>query len=77
VVVAAGLLVAFPLPPRQIGTDKAEAAPAASTRGCSPCPLRAPAANELAVANNAGSTIVAAWIRRTTGARTVRARLLG
>jgi putative copper export protein len=59
VVAAVGVLVAFPLPPRQLGdADEAEAAP------CDPCPLPRPAADELAVADRAGRQLVAAWIRR-------------
>lgn len=59
----AAVLVAFPLPPRQLdATDTAVAASA-----CDPCPLRAPAADELAVAAQAGRGVVAAWVRRRQG----------
>ncbi|MDP9294830.1 MAG: CopD family protein, partial [Actinomycetota bacterium] len=62
VVGVVALLVAFPLPPRQLGeADEARVAVPA----CDPCPLRRPAANELAVAEQVGSQLVAAWVRRT------------
>jgi copper transport protein len=62
VVAAVALLVAFPLPPRQLGeADEAEAAPSAP---CDPCPLPRPAPDELAVADRAGRQLVAAWLRR-------------
>jgi copper transport protein len=61
VVAAAGLLVAFPLPPRQLD---ATAEGLAATSACDPCPLPAPRADELAVADQAGGLVVAAWIRR-------------
>lgn len=67
VVVAVGLLVAFPLPPRQMGAGEALAA----TAPCDPCPLPAPAPGEIAVADHAGSQLVAAWLRRRD------ARLIG
>lgn len=61
VVALVGLLVAFPLPPRQLGdADQAVAAQPA----CAPCPLPAPAADELAVADHAGPLLVAGWLRR-------------
>jgi copper transport protein len=60
VVGAAAALVAFPLPPRQLGaTDEARAAP-----NCDPCPLPAARNNELSVADRAGSRIAAFWLRR-------------
>jgi copper transport protein len=61
VVVAVAFLVAFPLPPRQLGEadEAAAAAPA-----CDPCPLPQPAPDQLAVAEHAGSRLVAAWLRR-------------
>jgi copper transport protein len=62
VVAAVALLVTFPLPPRQLGDADEEARAAAPA--CDPCPLPAPAADELAVAEGAGSQLVAAWIRR-------------
>jgi hypothetical protein len=67
VVAAVAFLVAFPLPPRQLG--EADAA-RASTPACDPCPLDKAAADELAVATHAGSQLVAAWLRRTATAVT-------
>jgi hypothetical protein len=61
VVAAAGLLVAFPLPPRQLD---AATEGLAATPACDPCPLPAARADELAVADQAGGLVVAAWIRR-------------
>jgi putative copper export protein len=62
---AAALLVAFPLPPRQADAALRQASAVAS---CTPsCPLPAPAADELAVAEQAGTDTVAAWIRRRGG----------
>jgi copper transport protein len=60
VVGIAAALVAFPLPPRQLG-ELAEAEPVAA---CDPCPLPAPKPDELAVADQAGSRIAAFWLRR-------------
>lgn len=61
VVALAAALVVFPLPPRQLGeaADARSAAPA-----CERCPLPVPAPDELAVAEQAGSHVVAAWLRR-------------
>jgi copper transport protein len=61
VAAAVGLLVAFPLPPRQLA-DADEAVAAAPA--CDPCPLPAPARDELPVAGQAGSVLVAGWLRR-------------
>ncbi len=62
IIAAVALLVAFPLPPRQLrGDEEARAAAPA----CNPCPLRSPRAGELAVAEQAGSDVVAAWVRRS------------
>jgi copper transport protein len=58
VVAVAAALVAFPLPPRQLGEV------AGSVRACDPCPLPTPRADELAVADQAGSRIAAFWLRR-------------
>ena len=64
VLAAVALLVAFPLPPRQLGeADEAVAAQSA----CDPCPLPKPAADELPVADQAGSQLVAGWLRRDRG----------
>jgi copper transport protein len=71
VVAIVAALVAFPLPPRQLAD--ADGAPASV---CDPCPLPRPAADELAVADHAGSQIVAAWIRRTPEAVTGTVRAL-
>lgn len=73
VVGAVGLLVAFPLPPRQLdaAAEARRAVPA-----CDPCPLPTPARDELAVAGQRGSTLVAAWIRRGSGTLTGTVRLL-
>jgi copper transport protein len=60
VVGVAAVLVAFPLPPRQLG-ELAEAEPVAA---CDPCPLPAPKRDELVVADQAGSRIAAFWLRR-------------
>ena len=70
-VAAVAGLVAFPLPPRQL--DQAGQAQAAV---CDPCPLPRPAADELGVADAAGSSVVAGWIRRTPDAVTGTVRLL-
>lgn len=67
VVVLVAFLATFPLPPRQLveaGSARA-AGPA-----CDPCPLPAPADDQLAVAGGAGSQLVAAWIRRSSAAVT-------
>jgi uncharacterized membrane protein len=61
VVAAAGLLVAFPLPPRQLDAATRDVA---AVPACDPCPLPAPRAGELAVADQAGGLVVAGWIHR-------------
>jgi hypothetical protein len=71
VVAAVAGLVAFPLPPRQLN----EASQALASV-CDPCPLPRPAADELAVAGNAGANVVAAWVRRTPQAVTGTVRVL-
>ena len=73
IVAAVAVLVAFPLPPRQLA-DADEAA--ASTPACDPCPLPKPQADELAVAEQAGSRLVAGWLRREAGAVTGTVRVL-
>ena len=61
VITAVAFLVAFPLPPRQLGeADEA----AAAEQPCDPCPLPRPEVNELAVAEHAGSRLVAGWLRQ-------------
>jgi hypothetical protein len=52
VAAAVGVLAAFPLPPQQLD---AVASAGASLTSCDGCPLPAPAADELAVAEQAGS----------------------
>jgi copper transport protein len=72
-VAAVGFLVAFPLPPRQLGeADEAQA----SAPPCNPCPLKLPAPDELSVAEQAGSQLVAAWMRRRGGQLTGTVRVL-
>lgn len=61
VAAAVALLVAFPVPPRQLAA--AASRPPASP--CSPCPLPLPGRDELSVADQGGSLLVAAWMRRT------------
>lgn len=56
VLVCVAFLAAFPLPPRQ-AREVAEARAAAGS--CGPCPVRAPAAGQLAVAEQLGSHLVA------------------
>lgn len=61
-IVAVAALVAFPLPPQQLGeSDKAEAA------ACDPCPLPRASSGELPVAEQAGSRMAAFWLRREHG----------
>lgn len=72
-VVAVALLVAFPLPPRQLPA----AAQAQTQAACARCPLPRPAPGELAVAGRGGSDVVAAWIRRSGGAVAGTVRLYG
>lgn len=74
VLVAAALLAAFPLPPRQVDGAQAEARAAAPA--CDPCPQRKPRANELATAEQAGSSIAAAWLRREAGGLRGQVRIL-
>lgn len=64
VVLAVAALASFPLPPREL-TEGGEAQAAALA--CDPCPQPLPEADELAVAEQAGSGVVAAWIQRTPG----------
>ncbi len=71
VIASVAALVGFPLPPRQL-----DAAGDAQTAVCDPCPLPRPAADELAVADSAGSQVVAAWIRRAPEAVTGTVRAL-
>ncbi len=75
VAAAVALLVAFPLPPRQLGD--ANEAKAAAPVVCNGCPLPAPRARELAVAEQGGSDVVAAWVRRDGDRLTGTVRLYG
>jgi hypothetical protein len=74
VVAAVAVLVAFPLPPRQLG-DADEASASAPAAACNPCPLPRPARDELAVAEQGGSDVVAAWVRRDGAGLTGTVRL--
>jgi putative copper export protein len=58
--VVVAVLVAFPLP-RQVD---ARALAAQLPAACNPCVLPLPTSDELAVATNAGSEIVAGWLKR-------------
>jgi copper transport protein len=62
IVATVAVLVAFPLPPRQLADADEEAI--AATAPCDPCPLPKPKADELPVAEQAGSQLVAGWLRR-------------
>lgn len=74
---AAALLAVFPLPPRQLGeADEAEAA-GRTAAACDPCPQRKPRPGELAVAEQAGSSIAAFWLRRVPAGIRGDLRLLG
>ena len=60
VLAVAAALVAFPLPPQQLGeADQVEAAVA-----CDPCPLPPARPGELAVAEQAGPSVAAFWLHR-------------
>lgn len=73
VVAAVALLVAFPLPPRQLG----EAGQAAAAQPvCDPCPMPRAAGDELPAADRAGSQLVAAWVRRRGEGLTGTVRVL-
>jgi copper transport protein len=74
VVAAVAVLVAFPLPPRQLA-DAGEEANAAIAP-CDPCPLPKPRADELPVAEQAGSRLVAGWLRRDGGRVTGTVRVI-
>jgi copper transport protein len=75
VVAIVGLLVAFPLPPRQRDQINASAKPLALAT-CDPCPLPAPHDDELAVAGEGGRNVVAAWISRSRAELVATVRLL-
>jgi hypothetical protein len=74
VVAAVAVLVAFPLPPRQLADADEEAS--AATAACDPCPLPKPKAHELPVAGQAGSHVVAGWLRRAGGELTGTVRVI-
>ena len=60
-IVAAATLVAFPLPPRQLGA----ADEAAAATPCQPsCPLPAAGAEEISLATHVGPDIAGLWLRR-------------
>jgi copper transport protein len=61
--VVVAVLVAFPLP-RQVA---ARALGAQLPAACNPCVLPLPTSDQLAVATNAGSEIVAGWLRHNAG----------
>lgn len=61
--VVVAVLVAFPLP-REIAAARTLAA---QPLACNPCVLPLPASDQLAVATNAGSEIVAGWLRHNAG----------
>jgi copper transport protein len=69
--IAVAVLVAFPLP-----RDVAAASTAAPIEACNPCVLPLPASDQLAVATNAGSEIVAGWLRRRGEGLEGRVRIL-
>ncbi|MGH2950217.1 MAG: hypothetical protein ACRDPC_28795, partial [Solirubrobacteraceae bacterium] len=73
VVVVVAVLVAFPLPPRQLA-DADEAI--AAVPACEPCPLPDPARDELPVAEQAGTQVVAGWLRRDADRVTGTVRVL-
>jgi copper transport protein len=58
--VVVAVLVAFPLPREVAATRTLAAQPLAA---CNPCVLPLPASDQLSVATNAGSEIVAGWLR--------------
>ncbi|MFL5820931.1 MAG: CopD family protein [Solirubrobacteraceae bacterium] len=61
IVLAAAVLVTFPLPPRQL---EASSARASAVAACEPCPLPSPSHGELSVADLGGSQVVAGYLRR-------------
>lgn len=73
VVAAVALLVAFPLSPSQLG----EARDAQAASPCDPCPLPRPAADQLAVAADAGMQLVGAWSSRDGERLSGEVRVLG
>lgn len=76
-VIAVAVLVAFPLPPRQFSDSNEARAASSPTAACNPCPQPRPKHGELAVADYAGSQLIAGWIRRTPQGLLGRVRALG
>jgi copper transport protein len=74
VVLAAAVLVAFPLPPRQLAASGDAIAGGAT---CSPCPLATAGEDQLPVAGHVGPAIAAVWLRKTDQGLSGRLRLLG
>lgn len=62
--VVVAVLVAFPLPREVAAARTLALQPVAA---CNPCVLPLPTSSQLAVATNAGSEIVAGWLRRSAG----------
>jgi copper transport protein len=77
VVAAAALLTVFPLPPRQLGEAGEAEAGSRGAAACDPCPQPKPRAGELAVAEQAGSSIAAFWLHPEDGGVRGELRLLG
>jgi copper transport protein len=77
VVTAVALLVDFPLPPRQLGDLNEADASSPPAAPCDPCPLPNPTSSELAVAEQGGSDVVAAWVRRDGAGLVGTVRLYG
>lgn len=70
---AVALLVSFPLP-RDVAARQALAAEPLAA--CNPCVLPLPTRDQLAVATDAGSDVVAAWMRRRSGTLEAEIRVL-
>ncbi len=73
VAAAVALLVSFPLPRDAAARLALAAAPLAA---CNPCVLPLPTRDQLAVATDAGSDVVAAWVRRRSGTVEAEIRVL-
>lgn len=70
VLTVAALLVAFPVPPREVGDSFG------ALRACDPCPFAVPTPGELAVAGRVGHVTAAAWLRREGGGLAGTLRLI-
>lgn len=70
---AVALLVSVPLPRDAAARQALAAAPLAA---CNPCVLPLPSRDQLAVATDAGSDVVAAWLRRRAGTVDAEIRVL-